>query len=70
MRRRGDQSRLQAITKPPHGYHVGWIGGINFNFHSQATYVHINQSAITEVSVAPHFVQQQLATEDPAWVVR
>ena len=61
---------MQAITKPPYGYYVGWIGGIDFNFHPQATYVHINKSAITEVSVAPHLVQQQFAAEDAAWVVR
>ena len=39
------------------------VGGVGLDLGAQATDVHIDQSAVTEIVVAPHFVEQCLSAE-------
>src|SRR5204863_99532 len=55
---------LKLVPEAAHGEHMARVGRVSFDLRAQPAHVHVDQSTVAEVAVAPHSFEQHLATED------
>ncbi len=66
-RRRDDKERLGLagfVTDTTHRHHDLRVLGIVLDLGALALHVHIDQSGIGRVAIAPHLLEQDFASED------
>src|SRR5258706_558093 len=63
-RRAPGTSALEAVTEPPYRHDMTRVSRVDLDLGAQPAHVHIDESSVTEVAVAPHAVEQHLARED------
>ena len=57
---------LELVPEAADGEHVTRFGGIGLDLGAQRADVDVDKTAVAEVAVAPHPLEQDLAGEDPA----
>src|SRR4051812_32015132 len=67
---RPPSSGLQAIPEAAHGDDMARIGSVDFDLGAQAAHMDVDQATVTEVVVAPDLVEQRLAAEHLARILR
>src|SRR4051794_22332114 len=63
------RSRLKSVAQPSNGDDVTRVGGIGLDLGAQPADVHVDESTITEVVIAPHLVEQGLSAEHSTGVL-
>src|SRR6476646_2762173 len=63
-------SGLELVAQAPHRHHVARVGRVVLDLGPESPDVHVDETAVAEVAVAPHPLQQRLAAEHPAWARR
>src|SRR6202008_2958740 len=64
------ESPLQLVAETAHRDDVARIGGVALDLGAQPAHMHVDQTAVAEVAVAPHPLEERLTRQDSTGILR